>query len=502
MWKRLLLGITIAVTALNFALASFSVIQGEVNLFNDVGRDFLILREITEKKVVLIGARSNINGLFHGPLWYYLNYPVFLLGQGNPVVQAWFWLMLTGVMVGVGTFIAKKLFGFVPACLYTIMLSGNMIYRNNDGFFHGHATVFLTAPFFYTLVRYHETGKWPYLVLNIILGAAMTQFMLAMLPLLGISFLAASYTIINRRLWLHWASFLIVPFFFVNFVIFDYRHNHEMFKAITSYAQAQQSGSSLFSFWQDRLYHVTNLQLSAWMVPPLTYIFFALTLVATFWQVRQFPKQKYIYALLALVYFGFFFSTLFNKGILLYHYVFAMMPLSTLWFISLAQGKLKKLIIVLTGVLVTFNVLNTVHYFNYLQTNFIGKDKNSWLGMSAVAQEVIKRQDGKPFGYFVFAPDAFAYQPRYAMLYNFEAAGFRGNEYVKEPTTYVIAQEPPADDPYMTHVWWRKNPVGISSEPVKTDLFPNRFTLEEFSLTQDEINKPHDKTIELGLHFR
>jgi len=59
------------------------------------------------------------------------------------------------------------------------------------------------------------------------------------------------------------------------------------------------------------------------------------------------------------------------------------------------------------------------------------------------AQEVIKLQDGKEFGYFVYAPDAFAYQPRYAMIYNFKVAKAHAFEYTKKATTYVIAAPPP-----------------------------------------------------------
>lgn len=54
----------------------------------------------------------------------------------------------------------------------------------------------------------------------------------------------------------------------------------------------------------------------------------------------------------------------------------------------------------------------------------------------------------------------------------------------------------------MTHVWWRKVPVGISLEPVENKKFPNGFTIEKFNLSLEEQRIPHDKAIELGIHFR
>src|SRR3990167_3534873 len=79
---------------LNIYFSAYPVLHGEVNFLSDVARDFLLLREIDAKKIILIGPRSNASGLFHGPLWSYLNYPVYKIVQGNPVAQAWFWLGL------------------------------------------------------------------------------------------------------------------------------------------------------------------------------------------------------------------------------------------------------------------------------------------------------------------------------------------------------------------------------------------------------------------------
>src|SRR3990167_10532225 len=79
---------------INFYFAAYPLLKSDVHFFNDVARDFLLLREIDSKKIVLIGPRSNASGLFHGPLWSYLNYPVYKIVQGNPVAQAWFWLGL------------------------------------------------------------------------------------------------------------------------------------------------------------------------------------------------------------------------------------------------------------------------------------------------------------------------------------------------------------------------------------------------------------------------
>lgn len=191
----------------------------------------------------------------------------------------------------------------------------------------------------------------------------------------------------------------------------------------------------------------------------------------------------------------------FNKGVLLFHYIYLLIPLTILWLVSFLGTKYRIFFLPLVGIVFYFN-------FNYIrgqinsQGSFTGNDYNSWKGLSAVASKVISMQQGEEFGYFVFAPDAFAYQPRYAMIYHFKRSSVKAFEYTKKPITYIIAAPPPPNNPYMTHVWWRKIPVRISSEPVETKKFANGFTIEKFNLSTDEQRLPHDKTIELGINFR
>src|SRR5947208_2555439 len=126
MKKTIYVGIVLLILY-NLYLCCISVLNGEVNFFNDVARDFLLLQELDYKKIVFIGPRSNTTGLFHGPLWTYINYPAYLLGHGNPVVVAWFWILLTIVFLIVSFFIAKKLFGTFPALVYSLLLSVKLI---------------------------------------------------------------------------------------------------------------------------------------------------------------------------------------------------------------------------------------------------------------------------------------------------------------------------------------------------------------------------------------
>ena len=121
--KVFILLILLFLTFYNAYLGSSLVRLGEVNFFNDVARDFLLLQEVSEKKIVFIGPRSSTNGLFNGPLWSYINYPAYVLGNGNPVIVAWFWVGLGIIFLITSFFIVKKLFGILPAAVFVCFIN-------------------------------------------------------------------------------------------------------------------------------------------------------------------------------------------------------------------------------------------------------------------------------------------------------------------------------------------------------------------------------------------
>ena len=116
--KSVIYYLLIILTLVNIYFISYPLLQGEVHFFNDVARDFLLLREIDAKKIMLIGPRSNVSGLFHGQLWSYLNYPVYKIASGNPVVLGWYWMVLGIIALGLAGVGVKKIFGILPAAAF------------------------------------------------------------------------------------------------------------------------------------------------------------------------------------------------------------------------------------------------------------------------------------------------------------------------------------------------------------------------------------------------
>lgn len=496
--------ILLLLTVYNVYLSSSSVRLGEVNFFNDVARDFLLLQELDQKKIVFIGPRSSTNGLFHGPLLTYIDYPAYLVGHGNPVAVAWFWVGLGAAFLITSFFMVKKLFGILPAAIFVLLVSVKMVPHLN-GVFEPEAMYFVMPAFLFSIIQYAKTNKWKYLVFHLITAAVFIQLSIG----IGLQFLMLStpiicYNIYKQRSWKYLFFFLVIPIFTANYIVFDIRHDFRMAKALLGTGESSKFFISLPDWISNRVQNMFSLQLleGNHNLLPFLVLIFIILILCTALEIKKNKERRPIYILFAFYYFGYLTLSYFNKGILLFHYVYLLIPFTILWLVSFLKGRYLGVFLTILLIVYTLNRQYSIAYIKAWESSFMGKHPYSWKGLSEVAQGVIAMQKGKEFGYFVFAPDALAYQPRYAMIYNFEKAHAKAFEYVKKDVTYIIAQPPPTNDPYMTHVWWRKVPVQISSEPVIVKKFPNGYTVEKFELTPEEQKIPHDKSIELGIHFR
>ncbi|MBI3955289.1 hypothetical protein HY338_02490 [Candidatus Gottesmanbacteria bacterium] len=489
---------------LNIYFCVYPVLHGDVNFLSDVARDFLLLREIDEKKIILIGPRSNSSGLFHGPLWSYVNYPVYRLAKGNPVIVGWYWIFLALSALGIGFAIAKKLFGTLAGLTFTLLYATNFITHIN-GMFHSDAPVFLTPLLFFSMLLYVERKKIRYLVLHLFFVSIIIQLNVGVgIPVLILSTILSLYLIFRRRFWNHLSAFLVLSLTLLNFIVFDIRHSFLLTKSAYAFWQLQKTWNPLpLSFLLiNRFNETINLRVIFSENFYLQIFIFLLTVIMTVIEFKKSSKFKSVYLLILYYYLGYMLLTFTNKGVILSHFVYFLAPLSTLWFASFVRGQSKIFMMAILFVIAVFNLQQSVTFIKRLQTDFIGKRQESWKALSLVAETITKRQGNNQFGYFVFSPDAFAYGPRYAMLYNFAKAKAASFEYVKKDVTYIVAAPAPQGDPEMNYNWWRKNPVKIISEPIFTQNFPGGFTIEEYQLSQKEQLIPHDKTIELGIHFR
>lgn len=501
--KKIFYGGFIFLTAYNIYLSAQSVLHGEVNFFNDVARDFLLLDELSIKKIVLIGPRSSTNGLFHGPLLTYIDFPAYFLGGGNPLTVAWFWVLL-GVILSITSFIlVKKLFGVYPAFFYVLLLSSRMI-PHISSVFEPEAMFFVMPIFLFTIIRYAQTKKALFLAEHLITVAVFIQLSIGIgIQFLVLSTLLVCFLIYKNKKWKHLLSFLLVPLFTSNYILFDVRHNFMMTHALLGTGSGSTFFVTVSSWIQNRIDNIISLELLDVPDPHrlLLLVIFVVTLVLTIYRIKKDKKQKSFYLIILFYYLGYMLMSYFNKGLLLFHYIYLLAPLTYLWLVSFLRGKTKMLFTILVVIIYMINLTAGKNFANSILSG-TSANQNSWKELHKTALIVSKLQNGKEFGYFVFSPDSFAYQPRYAMLYTFKETKAAAYEYSKKETTYVIAAPPPKNDKYMDYRWWVRVPVGITASPIYKSLLPNGYTILKYHLTPAEQKVPHDTSIELGIHFR
>ena len=140
---------------LNIILASWWVLHSDIFFHVDIARDFLILHDIVSNhNLTLIGPRSGgILGIFHGPAWFYLNLPAFILGKGDPVIVGWFWVLLFMVSLLIIYYVTRKLYTHSVAMIATFLLALTQASYVRT-LFNPFGAVMLAPLFFYFLILY------------------------------------------------------------------------------------------------------------------------------------------------------------------------------------------------------------------------------------------------------------------------------------------------------------------------------------------------------------
>ena len=86
----------------------FSTFGGNFLFIMDNGRDFVDVREMVElHKLRLTGPNAAIEGLYNGPLWYYLLSIPYLLTHGDPYGA----ILVEIILWAIGGFFLLKLVG-------------------------------------------------------------------------------------------------------------------------------------------------------------------------------------------------------------------------------------------------------------------------------------------------------------------------------------------------------------------------------------------------------
>lgn len=491
-------------------LSAVYVAHGDIMYDADIARDFLILQEISEKKIVLIGPRSGAApGLFHGPLWSYLNYPAFYLGQGNPVAVGWFWVVLSVGLVGSCVYIGRRLFGAVPGLLFAAWVAIRMI-SFTRGNFNPHGALVIVPLFLYMLVRYRATKRLKYLIIHVLLAGALIQFQVAVGgPFLVLSLLYVGGNVVRRALPpKHLAAYLLLLITFSTYIIFDLRHDGLMTKAVLHYTQ-RSSGYTLLAlkqaFWER--FRLLSDQ-GTFFLPQLLasvgrqkIIFVGLVLFALFLKCLKKPVR---YPLLWFFYIGYYALTLLHRGGMGVYYYFPLFPLAFMLPFTIWEHIPKRLGY---AIVIPFLALNLVYEVNLLQQDvqLIGKRQMSWQFHNNIARDIFDAARDREFGLFIYAPDVQGYRSKYPLVYQDRLHEDKAMQpYQKLPETFVLLAGPPE-----YALPWESNPQNfldnsarIWVQPKQRWQYADHYVLHRYALSAQDMAVSFDYDLNNWLHFR
>lgn len=509
-WWQILCGITLLISII---LGTLHFFKADLLYETDIARDFLLLDDmVTERKISLIGGRSSIPGVFHGPFYYWLVLPFFAFSGGNPVAVSIFWLLLYWLFLGSFYYIGNKVFKNKFALISTAFIASLTTFIP-VGFTHTVIANFLIMPFIYLVYLYIQEGKLWQLLAAVFTAGLLIQFQMAFgVPMLILLGGYTIYHIIKTKKYSHLLAGLIILIPLSTFIMFDLRHDFIQMRSVLNFFSDEKAGGSINGYYNDRVVSITDSfnVLTLPIEKIRNVISFVVIISLLFLIIKNYKskeKNKTIISLATLVIFGFWIVTIPFQGNVWPQYYRPLLPVIifclTFILLYLVPKKIGAVVLILfIGSNIFFSVKNGIGYIKSSPTS----DEIHWKFYRQMINDIFLDNQQQPFAYFAFSPDQYGYQAKYALRYfpkqrNIEAASF-----IKLPTTYLIIAPNDHKNPWANEDYWQVEQVKINRAPDKTWTYAtkdvNSYTIRKFFLSEDELKIEADPYLLDGIHFR
>ncbi len=498
-------------------------------LFNeDIARDFIILDElVSTKKLTLIGPKTGIvPGLFHGPLWYYVNAPVFFLSDGDPHIVGIYWYCLYVAGVLLFGYLCNKIAGDETALVAIILLLGISAFMPSR-MWQESMSFLLSFLYFYLLYEYASKVMARYLIWAwLILGMIIQSQMAFGLPILISSILYVIFQVSQNKRWKHLATIVVLIIPFSTFILFECRHDLLQTRSTVNYISNQPKTDHLSiptqrlrdraisiveSFKPIRFQYYAKLfgPIAPMRVRVLEFAGGILGIAALLHLQRKrdsFDQNiRRAWDLSSWILITYWILTVPFPQSLPWYYFESLIPIICFWWAYLFVRQRNNLIVAVVLVSIGMNVLATGLYaaVRYaLPISFHGDWQTHWDYYRTKAEFVARDSGNRDFGYYTWAETFYAYQIKYAMLFVKKSSPQQMHSFSKQPLTYLIIE--PEDsrrewgDPY----FWTRKQIGISRTPDKSITFEDGYQIWRYELSPEEIATPADPNLDARAHFR
>lgn len=462
-WKHFDYLLLVILFVIGFCLRIYLI---DKNLFfgPEQGRDMLVVKEIvTSHKPVLIGPKTAVEGIFHGPLYYYLATIPFAISKGNPLVIALFFIFLNSFSVFIIFLLGKELFnkkiGLIASILFTFSFGAVTMARWLS---HPPLIILIGSLFFLTLTRFIK-GKNKYLIPTVILYglSAQTEFsnLIIFTFVLFFSIIVFRKRFIEQKIINLFASiFLVITLPTFNFILFDLRHGFLITKSIIkSQVHRPEFLSYIFLTLSGSI--TQFLKVLSDMVSPLNIWGAAVIFVFCLYSLNKL-RTKYkngTYVLLIWLFSPFVAFILLRYNPLYHYFTSSMVAIVILFAIFYDYiFSIKKSVFCIALALYIF--MNFIFIFNFLpeNKNVFFQSTQPQLKYSdqvSVIREIYKEANGQPFFYQAYT---IPYWMQDGWQYLFWYYGKNDYNYVPahldKGLLFVIIQDDPSTKLYQ-HNW-------------------------------------------------
>jgi len=472
------------------------LVKQDLYFHTDIARDFLLLRDIvTNHKLTLIGPRSGgISGVFHGPLWLYLNAPVFYLSKGNPVALLYFWFFLSLVFLFVYWKILKWCFEDNSISNLSTLTMGLYLSNSFYNSFNPTGALLLSPLFVYFLYRYLINRKINQLISSLFVLGLIVQFQMAFaVPIMFSTFLLLLITKVKIK---HLLSFVVVILPLSTFILFEFRHSFLQTKALFSYLRNSPKTNIDFAARVNSLIDSFQMFYNPYFVIKLALVVFII--YATLYLIKK-SKQSLLFKIIAYFFTSFWIITLAYRGSIHNYYYLAFYPFIPIIIFSFIKTRFANQFYLISFCLLFFPVYLTVKNKVNFITTFSAKDFSSWQFNYQTIKNIFDNNSN--FGIFFFSPDQYAYSQKYPFYYLNDTYN-SAFPYQKMATTFVLSQPEVEDNPYINYDYWKKDKLNISKNASLVVNLDNGFKIEKFIFNQQEQNVEASLDTDLGLFFR
>lgn len=502
----LTIAIVLAILLLALFLRSSIYIHNDFNFFLDQSRDLMLVKEIVvEHKLPLIGARSGIGGIFHGPLWLYMITPFFILANGDPFLTLVPLFLIISLSIVTGAFfIGQKLYGTPTGLLFAFILAMSTNYINASLVTTNAQVMPLIFLIYIFSIINVIRGKDVYLILSALtIGIGMhfeSAFSAFLIPLTVVALVVRR----SRPTLKHGLISIGVLFLTVsNFLFFEIRHSFLMTNSVLKLFQGKVEEIQWYERYGDLGFRVQDraaLFLQQFTEPlfqpnTISSLIVGCLLLATV-AILLFRKKKgktHIqcnkeFFLILLIPFLYYSVYVLYPMPLWGHYTLPLTITSAL-LLALALKHVSSFIVGRVFVVV-FLVLITVPTLVWLKQTYIPLKTyaptidGSYINQLAAATKVFTDAGETKFGYFQYASGSLTYNMDYLMWWLGKKHGYTPPNQ-KRPTTYLIMY-PVATDNAGGQEFWKKNVVRTQVKASARWTMPGGINIEKLKIPQND----------------